>query len=90
MKTSWLVLISTFLWFILSLVLGCQQHTEVVQVPEPMPIKASAEPAVVAKNPLPKISFESTLCDLGQVGQGTNNTCEFKFTNTGQAPLPIH
>ncbi|MHC4461713.1 MAG: DUF1573 domain-containing protein [Planctomycetota bacterium] len=41
------------------------------------------------KNLLPRISFEKTVCDLGDVGQGTKNTCEFKFTNTGQALLKI-
>lgn len=29
------------------------------------------------------------LCDLGEVGQDTKNTCEFKFTNTGQGSLRI-
>ena len=38
-------------------------------------------------NLLPKVSFENTVCDLGQVGLGTKNTCEFKFTNTGRGPL---
>jgi len=37
----------------------------------------------------PKISFEKTVCDLGQVGLATKNTCEFKFTNTGQARLDL-
>ena len=36
-----------------------------------------------ANNLLPRISFEKTVCYLGDVGQGTKNTCEFKFTNTG-------
>jgi len=35
-----------------------------------------------ANNLSPRISFEKTVCDLGDVGQGTKNTCEFKFTNT--------
>ena len=26
---------------------------------------------------------------MGEVGQGTKNTCEFKFTNTGRWPLKI-
>ena len=42
-----------------------------------------------ANNLSPRISFEKTVCDLGDVGQGTKNTCEFKFTNTGQALLKI-
>jgi len=37
----------------------------------------------------PAISFEKTVYDLGDVGQSTKNTCEFRFTNTGQAPLKI-
>jgi len=44
---------------------------------------------LVAKGLSPKISFEKTVCDLGDVGQGTKNTCEFRFTNTGQALLKI-
>jgi hypothetical protein len=38
---------------------------------------------------LPSICFEKTVCDLGEVGQGTKNTCEFRFTNTGRALLKI-
>jgi len=41
------------------------------------------------EDPSPKISFESTVSDLGQVGLSTKNACEFKFKNTGQAPLKI-
>ena len=33
---------------------------------------------------LPRISYEKTVCDLGEVGQGTKNSCEFSFTNTGR------
>jgi len=36
---------------------------------------------------LAKISLEQTVCDLDQVGLGTKNSCEFKFTNTGQGSL---
>ena len=38
---------------------------------------------------LPRISFKKTVCDLGDVGQGTRNSCEFKFTNTGRGLLKI-
>jgi len=40
-----------------------------------------------AEDALPKISFEQTVCDLGRVGLGSKNSCEFKFANTGQEPL---
>jgi len=42
-----------------------------------------------SNQPLPRISFEKTVCDLGEVGQGTKNSCEFRFTNTGRGPLKI-
>ncbi len=45
--------------------------------------------ALAADELLPKISFEETVCDLGDVGQGTKNTCEFRFTNTGRGLLKI-
>jgi hypothetical protein len=38
---------------------------------------------------LPRISFEKTVYDLGDVGRGTKNTCEFRFTNTGRGLLKI-
>ena len=87
--------------FIVSLVIGCQQRlvkvgdvetfaespAMAIQTLEPAEIPP--KPAPVAKTLLPKISFEKTVCDLGEVGQGTKNTCEFKFTNTGQGLLKI-
>ena len=38
---------------------------------------------------LPRISFEKTVFDLSDVGQGTKNSCEFRFTNTGKVLLKI-
>jgi hypothetical protein len=37
----------------------------------------------------PSISFEKTLSDIGDVGRGTKNTCEFRFANTGRGLLKI-
>jgi beta-lactamase regulating signal transducer with metallopeptidase domain len=37
----------------------------------------------------PKISFEEKVRDLGEVGPGTKNVCEFNFKNTGDALLEI-
>ena len=42
-----------------------------------------------ADNFLPNISFEKTVYDLGDVGPGTKNECEFRFTNTGRGLLKI-
>ena len=33
------------------------------------------------------VVFEKTTHDYGTIGQGADGNCEFKFTNTGQAPL---
>jgi hypothetical protein len=38
---------------------------------------------------LPGISFDKTVYELGEVGQGTKNECEFRFTNTGRGLLKI-
>jgi hypothetical protein len=45
--------------------------------------------AIELKNVLSRISFEKTVCDLGDVGPGTKNECEFRFTNTGRGLLKI-
>jgi len=45
--------------------------------------------ASAAEKLLPRISFEKTVFDLGDVGQGTKNSCEFRFTNTGRGLLKI-
>ena len=45
--------------------------------------------ALATENHLLRISFEKTVFDLGDVGQGTKNSCEFKFTNTGRGLLKI-
>jgi len=35
----------------------------------------------------PEIAFEKTVHDYGTIVQGSDGTCEFKFTNTGKEPL---
>jgi len=35
----------------------------------------------------PDISFEKTVHDYGTITQGSDGTCEFRFTNTGKEPL---
>ncbi|NIT55185.1 MAG: DUF1573 domain-containing protein [Aliifodinibius sp.] len=44
---------------------------------------------MAAEKLFPRISFEKTVFDLGEVGQGTKNTCEFSFTNAGRGLLKI-
>jgi len=86
---------------ILSLLIGWQQESAIAQsakntaespikeIQAPELPKVSPKTSPDAKNLSPRISFEKTVCDLGDVGQGTKNTCEFKFTNIGQALLKI-
>jgi len=49
----------------------------------------SSQLVTAAESFLPRISVEKTVCDLGDVGQGTKNSCEFRFTNTGRGLLKI-
>ena len=37
----------------------------------------------------PEISFDKIVHDYGTVTQGSDATCEFKFTNTGKEPLIV-
>ncbi len=41
------------------------------------------------QNGNPEITFEEMIHDFGKIGPGTKNTCEFKFTNTGDGLLKI-
>ena len=54
-----------------------------------LPIGRKARSASAAERLLPRISFEETVFDLCNVGQGTKNECEFRFTNTGRGLLKI-
>ena len=57
------------------------------QSPEPPETKPKLH--TTPENKLPRISFEKTVFDLGDAGQGTKNNCEFRFTNTGRGLLKI-
>ena len=52
-------------------------------------IKAVRPHAGKASGGQPTITVEKDVCDLGEVGVDTKLTGEFKFTNTGTAPLLI-
>jgi len=41
------------------------------------------------KRTAPKIEFEKVVHNFGNVGPGTSNLCEFKFTNAGNSTLKI-
>jgi len=101
MKRNKLALRFTLVSLILLLLIGCRQQAakapNIEQTAEPsakaVQIVASQEttPEKTPQidNQLSRISLEKTVCDLGEVGQDSKNTCEFKFTNTGQGLLKI-
>jgi len=57
---------------------------------------AKAEPnkplpaAPVDEGQAPKLTFEKEIHDFGDIGPGSSNDCEFKFTNTGNAVLKVN
>jgi len=67
----------TFLFVCTMLLMGFQIQAQQVTTESPQ-----------AENPnAPEISFEKTVHDYGTIVQGSDGTCEFKFTNTGKEPL---
>ena len=67
----------TFLIVCTMLMMGFQLQAQQVTTESPQ-----------AENPnAPEISFEKTVHDYGTIVQGSDGTCEFKFTNTGKEPL---
>jgi hypothetical protein len=69
------------------LVFGCAEPLS--PAPETAITPAEDKPVSPANEPEPRISFEKTTCDLGLIGPGTENLCEFKFTNTGKGLLKM-
>jgi len=90
---------------VLLLQLGCQEQAKLAEKPTPAAsllrskTAGAPETAVVGSpakdetaldKPAPKITFEKTVHDFGQVGTGAKKrVAEFKFTNTGDGLLEI-
>ena len=101
MKRNKLAFIFTLVSLILLLPIGCHRKSaEVPNIEQTAEPSAKAVQIVASQettpektpqidNQLPRISFEKTVCDLGEVSQDSKNTCGFKFTNTGQGLLKI-
>ena len=96
MKSNCLILTVLVISCILFLQVSCQESPRVTEGPEtmaaPKPVAHPEEPRVVKSAPskeVPKITFKETTYDFGEVGPGTKNACEFKFTNTGDSLLKI-
>ena len=68
---------------------GAEESKPKLTAPEPATLPAKAETAPEANKPAPKITVEEAIHDFGNIGPGTSNVCEFKFTNTGDGVLKI-
>jgi hypothetical protein len=59
------------------------------QLQQPSKSTAPSRSTTRNKRTAPKIEFEKVVHDFGNVGPGTSNLCEFKFTNAGNGTLKI-
>ena len=67
-----------------------QQFNQIQQSSRPAATtRPTTRPTTRSGRTSPKIEFENVVHDFGNVGPGTNNFCEFKFTNTGNGILKI-
>lgn len=53
-------------------------------------LKAQDASQAPANPNAPEITFDKTVHDYGTIFQGSDGTCEFKFTNTGKEPLILN
>ena len=71
--------------------IGCQkqaaQSRAVTEAPVETPAAKAESPPAVEQGP--KIKFENIVCDLGDIGPGSKNICDFEFTNVGDSLLKI-
>jgi len=91
MERKSFVLISLIVSCALLVQFGCQQQAKepttapVESTETQQEIKVLPEP----DKPSPEITFEKLDCNFGEIGPNTDNSGEFKFTNTGDALLEI-
>ena len=91
MKPSQLILTVLVMGCILLLQAGCEDPSIRPRELNPNWFKQQtwAVMAPSGRVPAPKIVFEKVTHDFGNVGPGTNQLCEFRFTNTGDDVLKI-
>ncbi|MHC4455891.1 MAG: DUF1573 domain-containing protein [Planctomycetota bacterium] len=87
MKGARWVLVFVVICSVLLFQAGCQQETAVTEAPELRAPEVEAEPQIDKIGP--RLKFEKTVHDFGEIGPGTRKSCEFKFTNTGDELLKI-
>ena len=92
MKLSRFIAIVFVVSYALLLPAGCRQQAKVAEEPITDAAPVAAEKPAKTTQPdkaAPKIAFESLEYDFGTLGPRVKKVGEFKFTNTGQAPLKI-
>ena len=88
MKHNCLILIIVIVFCVLLAQSGCQEPSKSAPEAEPAISPAKAQAAEPAKEG-PRIKFEKVYQDFRDIGPGTSNLCEFKFTNIGDELLKI-
>ena len=101
MKANRLILAILILTYCLLLQAGCEEDTmtprqelstdffrQFQQIQRPSRSAATTR-TTRTRRTTPKIEFENVVHDFGNVGPGSNNLCEFRFTNTGNSTLKI-
>jgi hypothetical protein len=104
MKLNWWILAIIVISSILLFQIGCEEQVK-KPAPSPQTLSATTKTTAAhakaeSNKPLPavpdnegqtpKITFEKDFHDFGDIGPGSSNTCEFKFTNTGDAVLKVN
>jgi hypothetical protein len=100
MKPHWLILTIFMMICCLLLQAGCEEESMAPQqqlsadwFQQFDQMRQTSQPTTTTRTRFqrksPKIEFEKVEHDFGNVGPGTNNLCEFKFTNTGNGTLKI-
>lgn len=91
MRPSRLILTVLVMGCILLLQAGCEDQTMRSRELNPDWFKQQtwAVMGPSARVAAPRIVFEKVIHDFGNVGPGTNQLCEFRFTNTGDDVLKI-
>jgi len=96
MKRNCLILTVLIVASVCLLQIGCEEQALATEeskpeltAPEPASGSAKAETAPQSVKRGPEITFEKVVHDFGNIGPGSKNVCEFKFTNTGDSLLKI-
>ena len=75
---------------IVAFLAGCHGSVSAPKAPTaPSQTEAAKSAGAEVSGAGPKIALEKDVCDLGEIGVDTKHEGQFKFTNTGAAPLKI-